>query len=577
MLKRRVVGLSVLLQAAAVLAAPPAAEFVFTAGVVHTVDPALPRASALAVRGGTIAWVGDDAGARALVGPGTRVIDLRGRMLLPGFIDGHVHPGMAPNPRTALSLHGLVRREEIFERIRAWAAANPAASWVVGDGWDEGAFLPSGKPTREMLDALVPERPALLYDNAGHGAWVNSRALAVAGITAATPDPVNGRIQRDARGEPSGMLHEDSAMQLVARHIPPATPAEVRENLEVALADMSRQGITGLQDAMATPEIAEAFRALDREDRLPLHARLCLPHAPEKDDAAQITGFLAQRAALAGKRLRADCVKLFLDGAYGSHTVVLLEPYADQPERFGRGTLFIPQDRLDRLVTRLDAEGFQVHLHAQGDGAVRAGLDAIAAARRANGLRDARHTIAHLCLVDAADRRRFRELGVIANLSPLWMLPDPWETVFAPRLFGPERSARLFETRSFLADGVTVVFGTDWPVTGLSPVAGLETATTRRYPGGKDPHGREDSPLVAREAIDLPQAIEAYTLAGARLLHAEVERGSLAVGKAADLVVLDRNLLESEPLARHRARVDMTLVGGRVVYERVAGNETAAR
>ncbi|MFM7274834.1 MAG: amidohydrolase, partial [Gammaproteobacteria bacterium] len=499
-------GLLIALPAGSALASPPPADLVFAGGVVHTADARGTRAAALAVRDGKIVFVGEDAGARALAGKGTRVVELDGRMLLPGFIDGHVHPGMAPNPRTALSLHGMVRREEIFERIRGWAAANPEAPWVLGDGWDEGAFLPSGKPTREMLDALVPDRPALLYDNAGHGAWVNSRALALAGISAATPDPVNGRIQRDARGEPSGMLHEDSAMQLVAQHVPPATPAEIRETLEVALSEMSRHGITGLQDAMATPGIATAFRELDREDRLPLHARLCLPHAPEKDDEAQIAGFIADRKALAGTRLRADCVKLFLDGAYGSHTLVLLEPYADQPERFGRGTLFIPQERLDRLVTRLDAEGFQLHMHAQGDGAVRAGLDAIAAARRANGARDARHTIAHLCLVDAADRRRFRELGVIANLSPLWMLPDPWETVFAPRLFGPERSARLFETRSFLADGVTVVFGTDWPVTGLSPVAGIETATTRRYPGGRDPHGQEDSPLVPGEAIDTAQA-----------------------------------------------------------------------
>lgn len=561
-------GLLIVLQAGSALASPPPADLVFAGGVVHTVDARGTRASSLAVRGGKIVWVGEESGARAWVGPGTRVVELAGRTVLPGFIDAHVHPGMAPNPRTALSLHGIVDREQIFERIRRWAADNPHSPWVVGDGWDEGAFLPSGKPTREMLDALVPDRPALLYDNAGHGAWVNGRALALAGITATTPDPVNGRIQRDARGEPSGTLHEDSAMQLVARHIPPASPAEVRENLEVALAEMSRHGITGLQDAMATPEIAEAFRQLDREDRLPQHARLCLPHYPEKDDEAQIAEFIAQRKALAGKRLRADCVKLFLDGAYGSHTVVLLEPYSDQPERFGRGTLFIPQDRLDRLATRLDAEGFQLHMHAQGDGAVRAGLDAIAAARGANGDRDARHTIAHLCLVDAADRKRFRELGVLANLSPLWMLPDPWETVFAPRLFGPERSARLFETRSFLADGVSVVFGTDWPVTGLSPVSGIETATTRRYPGGKDPHGREDTPLVPREAIDLEQAIAAYTIAGARLLQAEAQRGSIEVGKDADLVVLDRDLFASAPLERHRALVDMTLLAGRVVYSR---------
>jgi len=353
----------------------------------------------------------------------------------------------------------------------------------------------------------------------------------------------------------------------VAAIVPPPTQAEVLANLTVALQKMSGLGITALEDALATPSSADAYRILDAEGRLAQHTRLCFGFEPKDDDDTQINGFLAQRAALRGKLLRADCVKLFLDGAYGSHTLVLLAPYVDEP-KFGKGKLFIEQQRLNRLVTRLDALGFQIHMHAQGDGAVRAGLDALEIARRTNGFHDNRHTIAHLCLIDAKDLPRFRRLGVIANMSPLWGLGDPWETVFAPRLFGRERSLHILQTRTLLAAGATLVWGSDWPVTGVSPLDGLETATTRRYPGGRDPSGREDSPFIPEERLNLEQAIVAYTSAGAYLMHEEETRGSLTVGRAADLVVLDRNLFDVVPLAIHEARVDLTMLGGTIVYAR---------
>ncbi len=552
---------------AAVAAAGPGADFIFLNGAVYTVDPARSWASAVVVTGERISYVGDDATARTFTGPATRVVDLEGRMVLPGLQDSHVHPEDAPNPATALDLHGLIDREQIFARIREYARAHPDKPWIVGDGWDESAFLPSGRPTRQMLDAIVPDRPAFLTDNAGHEAWVNSRALEAARITAATPEPLNGRIERDATGEPTGALQEDAAMDLVSSVIPPATDEEVLANLAAALHEMSRLGITALEDAMATPAAARAYRTLDARGELPQRTRLCLEFKPGQDDDAQVRRFLEQRAELKGRRLRADCVKLFLDGAYGSHTLVLLAPYVDEP-KFGKGTLFIEQQRLNRLVTRLDAEGFQVHMHAQGDGAVRAGLDAFEAARRQNGWRDNRHTIAHLCLIDPADVSRFRTLGVIANMSPLWSLGDPWETVFAPRLFGPERSQRIFQTRTLLAAGATLVWGSDWPVTGVSPLDGLETATTRRYTGGHDLSGREDRAFIPEERVNLEQAIVAYTSAGAYLMHEDGIRGSLAKGLAADLVVLDRNLYEVGPLAIHEARVDLTMVAGKITFAR---------
>ena len=562
---------------AALAGAAPTASVVFVNGAVYSGDAARRWASAVVVRGERIAYVGDDRGAQAFVTGQTRVIDLHGRMVLPAFQDSHAHPQDAPNPATTLDLHGLVDRGQSEARIRDYAQAHPEATWILGDGWDESAFLPSGQPTRQLLDALVPDRPALLYDNAGHEAWANTRALEVAHVTAATPDPVNGRIEREDSGAPAGSLQEQAAMDLVAVHVPPMRAETMLANLTAALDQMTALGFAAVVDAMATPESARAYQTLDRRGQLTQRTHLCMEHKPERDDAAQLQFFKAQRAALQGRRLRADCVKLFLDGAYGSHTVVLLAPYVDDP-KYGTGQLFIEPARLNRLVTALDAEGFQVHMHAQGDGAVRAGLDAIEAAHHANGPRDNRHTIAHLCLIDAADIARFRRLGVVANMSPLWSLGDPWETVFAPRLFGPERSQHIFQTRTLLAAGVTLAWGSDWPVTGVSPLDGLETATTRRYPGGRDMSGHEDQSFLPEERLNLEQAISGYTNAGAYLSHEEGLRGALVPGLAADLVVLDRNLFDSPPLAIHEAKVDLTMVAGQVVYTRPGeGSDTSAQ
>jgi predicted amidohydrolase YtcJ len=563
---RRVLPAFLAFSHAAIGAATSPGDLIFVNGAVYTVDAARSWASALVVTGDRISYVGDDATARTFSGPATRIIDLKHRMLLPGFQDSHVHPAGAPNPATSLDLHGLTRREQVFDRIRQYAQAHRRKSWIVGSGWDEVAFLPNGQPTRQMLDAVVPDRPAYLTDNSGHEAWVNSRALTAAHISAATSDPPNGRIERDAEGQPTGALQE-AAMSLVESVVPPPSAEERVVNLAAALHEMTRLGITALEDAAATPDIARAYQTLDQRGALELRTNLCLLYEPANNDDAQLESFVAQRTALAGRRLRATCVKIFLDGAYGSHTVVLLQPYNDEP-KFGKGKLFVEQQRLNHLVSRLDAAGFQIHMHAEGDGAARAALDAITEARRQNGFQDNRHTLAHLCLIDGADIPRFRTLGVIANMTPLWSIGDAWETVFAPRLFGPERSQHIFKTRTLLDAGVILVWGSDWPVTAVSPLDGLETATTHRYPGGKDLTGKEDQSWNPQERVSLEQAIVAYTSAGAYLLHEDGTRGSLSMGKAADLVVLSRNLFESAPLDIHTAQVDMTVVGGHVAFAR---------
>jgi predicted amidohydrolase YtcJ len=569
MLSRVAPAVMALFYTTSVPAAGPA-DLVFMNGAVYTVDAARSWASALVVTGGRIVYVGDDATAETFAGPATRIVDLGHRMLLPGFQDSHVHPADAPNPVNSLDLHGLTRRAQVLDRIRAYALAHRDKAWIVGSGWDESAFLPSGQPTRQMLDAAVPDRPAYLDDNSGHEGWANSRALAAAHVTAKTSNPANGRIEHDANGQPSGALQEESAMDLVTSVIPPRSPEEWVENLSAALREMSRLGYTALEDADVTPEIARAYQTLEQRGQLEIRANLCQHFNPAEDDDAQFRAFLAQRTAFSGRRLSAVCVKIFLDGAYGSHTVVLLQPYSDDPQRFGQGKLFVEQDRLNRLVTRLDAAGIQIHMHTQGDGAVRAALDAFAEARRSNGFHDNRHTLAHLCLIDAADIPRFRSLQVIANMTPIWSLGDVWETVFAPRLFGPERSQHLYPTRQLLESGAILVWGSDWPVTGVSPLDGLETATTHRYPGGKDPDGKEDHVWNPQNRVDLEQALVAYTAAGAYLMRDDKTRGSLAVGKAADLVVLHRNLFEVAPLEIHNVQVDMTVLDGQIIFARAA-------
>jgi predicted amidohydrolase YtcJ len=565
-MRRRFTILAATLLSAMAAAAAKTPDTIFVNGGVYTMD-ATGRATALAVTGERISYVGNDAAARQLAGPETKVIDLRGRMLLPGFQDSHVHPGLAPNPATRLDVGGLGSREAIVRHIGEYARQHPTKPWIVGTGWEESAFLPSGQPTRAMLDAVTGDRPAFLTNNSQHMGWVNSAALKAAGITKASPDPANGRVERDAAGEPTGVLQE-AAMDLVRKVIPQPAVAEQAEDLVAAMREMNRLGITAYEDALVRPDLVPAYLALGRRQALGMRINLCLYFDPAVDDDEQIRRFIAQRAEFAGTAVRARCVKIVLDGAYGSHTVALLEPYSDEPEKFGTGRLFVAPDRLKKVVTRLDAEGFQVHVHAIGDGAVRNALDAFAEARRANGPRDARHTIAHLGLIDAADLPRFRQLGVIANMSPLWSRGDPWETVFAPKLFGPARSGRLYPTRSLLDAGAVLVWGSDWPVTDVAPLAGLETAVTHRYPGGRDPEGATDKAWIPAERISLAQALIAYTSAGAYLVKDEANRGSLASGKLADLVVLSRNLFKTDPLAIHEATVDLTMVGGRVVFER---------
>ena len=558
-MRRAVLG--VLLAILAAGAAPPErpepAELVFRHGAVYTVDATRSWAQAVAVAGGRIVWVGQDADAARWIGPKSRVVDLAGRMLLPAFHDSHAHPIDGGIDALEVDLHGLATPDEVFEKIRAYAAAHPDAAWVRGSGWELPTF-PDANPTKQMLDRIVPDRPVLLYAMDGHSAWVNSKALAIAGVTKVTADPPHGRIERDpTTGEPSGALREDAA-DLVATHMPKRTARDYADGLAQALRSANALGLTSLQEANASEEDLAAYAAADASGSL--SARIVASiHCDTDKGVAGVPRLVALREKYRGRRLRAGGVKIFADGVLETRTAAMLEPYLGFGDE--RGKLNVEPEAFKALATALDAKGFQIHVHAIGDRAIRATLDALEAARLANGARDARHHIAHLELIDPADIPRFRALGVIANFQPFWASGDDYLLKLTEPELGPARSRWLYPIRSVRDAGAAVAFGSDWDVSSLNPLDGIEVAVTHREPSRGA--GRAWLP---EEQIGLPDAIAGYTIGGAYLDFTERETGSIEVGKAADLIVLDKNLFEIPSDRIHESKVLWTLLEGREVY-----------
>ncbi|MEZ5291011.1 MAG: amidohydrolase [Vicinamibacterales bacterium] len=542
-------------------AAPPA-DLLLTGGRIHTFDAARSRVDALAIREGRIVAVAA-AGAdlEAYAGPGTRRVDLGGRFVMPAFHDAHVHPMSAGVELGQCNLNGLATVAATLEAIRG-CARSTHQPWLVGGGWDLTTF-PAGRPTRQELDGLTGDTPAVLSSSDGHTVWVNSAALKAAGISRATPDPEAGRIDRDARGEPSGLLRE-AATEIVSRVVPPTTAAEYEAGLVRAVTEMNRVGIVSFVEASAREPMVEAYRAVARAGRLTARAHLSLYADPAKG-ASQVDAFLATRAAVTEPGLTAGAVKIFVDGVIEAATAYLLEPYlprpGDPPSTHSRGLPNFTDDALAALVTRLDREGFQTHMHAIGDGAIRQGLDAIAAAIQANGARDRRPHIAHIQLFDPADIARFATLGVVANMQPLWAVNDAYiRDLTVPRL-GPERSQWLYPFGALHRAGARLAGGSDWSVSSVNPLDAIEVAVTRKAPGAP-----EDEPSwLPEQRLDLETALAAYTSGGAYVSF-EDDSGSLEVGKLADLIVLDRNPFEIPARQIHEARVLWTLLEGREVF-----------
>ncbi len=500
-------------------------------------------------------------------------------MLLPGFIDSHIHASAGGLSRIRCDLSEAHSLGDYLATVRGYAERNPAAPWITGGGWSMDVF-PGGVPRKEDLDRAVPDRPVFLANRDLHAAWVNSRALALAGVDASTPDPADGRIERDARGEPSGTLQE-GAMGLVERVMPGPGLDEQVAGISEAQRYLHALGITGWQEAIVgdyavVPDCFEAY--LEAERRGLLTARVVGALWWQRGAGiGQLDGLMDRRAraAEAGRTgpgsFRATSVKIMQDGVCENFTASMLAPYLDAHGHAtaGAGASYFDPQELKAAVTAIDARGFQVHFHAIGDRAVRETLDAVEAALVANGPGHGRHHVSHLQVVHPDDLPRFRELSVMANCQPLWACYEPQMTELTLPFLGPERAGWQYPFGSLSRSGAQLCFGSDWPVSSADPLWEMHTAVNRTvapgYPYAGD--GGEE-PFLPSERIDLATALAAFTIGSAYVNHAELETGSIEVGKQADLVVLDRNLFGHPADEIALAQVDLTIVNGAVVHAR---------
>ena len=525
-------------------------------------------ATAVAVRGDRVVAVGSAADVGVWRGPRTRVVEAPGGLVLPGFQDSHVHPPVAGRNLRRVWLNDAEGRTEYVEVVRRYAADHPDEPWVLGGGWAMEHF-PGGAPRKEDLDAVVPDRPVFLFNKDVHGAWVNSRALELGGVTTSTPDPADGRIERDpVTGEPTGTLHEGAAYRFDAEVVPPPSPDEWQQAVLAAQRHLHALGITGWQDAWVTPATLDAYHSLAEDGRLT--ARVVGALWWERDRGLeQVADLVAQRDQASGHdRFHPTTVKIMVDGVLETRTGAMLEPYLDASGAAtgDRGLLHVEPDLLAAAVTELDRRGFQVHLHAIGDRAVRTSLDAVAAARRAQPDTDLRHHVAHVQVVHPDDVPRFAELGVVANCQTYWAQHEPQMDDLTVPLLGAGRARQQYPFEALRATGARLCMGSDWPVTTADPLAQIEVAVTRVDPGRRD-----EAPFLPEQRLTLDDALDACT-AGSAFVDHDAEAGELAVGVRADLAVLDADVLADGfgsagrvPVAD--ASVVLTVAGGRVVHD----------
>ncbi|KAA1395232.1 amidohydrolase [Aeromicrobium ginsengisoli] len=518
---------------------------------------------AIAIRDGVIVGLGSSAELAGLV-PAAEVVDLDGGWVLPGFQDAHVHPVQAGLEMNACNLADGQNLDDYVDTVAAYALAHPEPGWIVGGGWSMDAF-PGGVPTAEVLDRIVPDRPVFLPNRDHHSAWVNTAALELAGITAGTPDPTDGRIERNDRGEPTGALHE-GAMELVRRHVPRPSDDDIARALQTAQAHLHSLGITGWQDALVgeglgMPDVLDAYLAAQRAGTLTAAVVGALWWDRERGDD-QIADLIERRERAAAAGFDASTVKIMQDGVCETFTAAVVEPYLDrhgQPTD-NHGLSFIEAADLARYVQLLDAADFQVHIHALGDRAVADSLDAIEHAVSVNGRRGNRHHLAHVQIVRPEDVPRFAELDVTANAQPLWAcLDDQMADLTLPFLSAAAREQQ-YVFRSLADAGTRVAFGSDWPVSSADPLLGMHVAVNRVAAGS------DAEPLLAGQNLTVVEAIEAYTRGSAFVSRRDESTGILAVGMAADLAVLDADIVSIDSHEIGAVRVTRTYAAGRPVH-----------
>lgn len=552
--------------------ARPAADTVLRNGTVLTVNAKNAVKSAVAIRKGRIVYVGSNRGVRRWIGKRTRVINLKGRTAMPGMVDGHAHPMLGGDMLDNCDLGNIVATiPEILDVVSVCDEKDPAtdnSDWLKVSNWNPVGVLPEGTVvTKEDLDAAFPDRPVYLQGSDFHNSWVNSRALEVAGITAATPDPPNGEFVRDAEGNPTGLL-KDGAQQVVQAAIPPKTLKEAAADGLRGIKAMNATGITTTAESVTEPAFLKAWKSLRKSGRLSIRMN-AFPKASTVDPASKVwKDYRALDRKFSGGRLQVPGIKLILDGVieYPAQTAALLEPYlklegGEWVPSTNRGELYHSDAQATAIVKRFDRKKRLIHMHAIGDAAARQGLDAAAAARRANHSANRLNiSIGHLQLVDPADYPRFKRLGVFANMQLQWAISNFWTEEALHPYIGDERYNRMYPARSLVKAGAPLSLGSDWPVDPLNPWQEIMTARTRASVDG--------GPLVPNQAISVKRALRAHTMGAARQLGLARKVGSLVRGKAADIVVVDRNPLKVKPRTIEFTKVLRTMVGGKTVYKR---------
>ncbi|PWJ27324.1 hypothetical protein ATK17_3515 [Branchiibius hedensis] len=532
-----------------------AADLVLT-GPIWTGDPAGSWADALAIRDGRVVAMGS-AACTEVAGRRTDTFTVADGLVVPGFQDAHVHPPFAGRNLDNVDLSAATGLPAYLQLIRTYAESHPERDWIVGGGWALESF-PGGQPRKEDLDAVVPDRPVFLFNKDVHGAWVNSEALRRAGIDAATPDPADGRYERDpATGQPTGMLQEGAAYTFESDVVPAPTTKDWAGHILAAQHHLHSLGITGWQDAWVTPATQRAYEYLAGAEQLT--ARVVGALWWDRHQGVEQIDSLVERRRDVGN-FHATSVKIMVDGIVENGTAAMLEPYCrhDLGEH-PNGLTYVESQALADVVTRLDGLGFQVHQHAIGDAAVRSALDAVEAARKANGSNDLRHHIAHLQVVNPQDLPRFRALDVVVNMQTYWAQNEPQMRELNFPVLGQERSAQMYPFATIAASGAVLAMGSDWGVTTADPLQQIEVAVHR-----VDPATREEEPFLPHEGLPMRTALSAFT-AGSAYVNHDAEGGYLAVGQRADLAVLDTNIFDAG-VRPADATVTHTMAAGRWVF-----------
>lgn len=545
------------------------ADVVVLHGHIYTVNARQPWAEALAIRHGKIIAVGTEREINAYRGVSTKVIDAKGRLVLPGFTDCHAHFLDGSFTLEQINLDDATTIAEIVQRVKAYAALHPKDPWVLGRGWTYPVFGTSGLPDKKYLDAVVPHRPVYLESYDGHTWWANSRALAAAHITRETPNPPGGEIVRDpTTGEATGAIKEDAADAVLRRAIPEPSREAKLQAIRAGMQHANQFGVVRMhvpgsvyahKDDLKSVDVLEELR---RRGLLSVRFYLAYRLDPPEVSDNQLKEILQARDRYHDDWIAAGSAKFFLDGVIETHTAAMLAPYSNSNVPSLTGDLLWDAEKYKKFVAELDKNGIQVFTHAIGDRAIRVALDAYEDAAKKNGTKDARHRIEHIEDISAADIPRLGHLGVIASMQPLHAYPneDTFEA-WVPSV-GPERAQRAWAWHSIQAAGGVLAFGSDWPIVTLSPWPGLQNAVTREAADGEPKGG-----WIPAERISLAEAIRGYTLNAAFAGHREKSEGSLEAGKLADLIVVSQDVFKVDPSKIGETKVLLTMVGGRVVYE----------